>query len=203
MSDQTPQDNAPREYSVSELDQAVAANQITMQQRDQIFAQQIENKARATARAEASQIIETTTRENSLDSELQQYATVSRELTQDGSPLRQRVASEFEYLVQRGAPRDLSTELAAVRAVMGPIERARSYAQGRTRGADASQDSYGSRSMSPRERRVEDQFSRMAPAQKQFYEKHINSGLYADKAAVLAELNWKRGGRSSNNGGRA
>lgn len=202
MTDQT-QDNAPREYSVSELDAAVANNQITMQQRDQIFAQQIERKAAQAARAEATQIIETTTRENSLDSELQQYASVSRELTQEGSPLRQRVASEFEYLVQRGAPRDLSTELAAVRAVMGPIERARSYAQGRTRGADMSQDSYGGRPLSPRERRMEDQFSRLSPQQKQFYEKHIQSGLYADKAAVLAELNYRRGSKPSNNGGRA
>jgi hypothetical protein len=200
MSDQTPQENTPREYSVSELDQAVAASQITMQQRDQIFAEQIERKAAKSAQAAATQIIESTTRENALDSELQQYAGVSSELTVDGSPLRQRVASEFEYLVSRGAPRDLTTELAAVRSVMGPLERAKQFSQGRQRGADANLDSYGSRPLSARERREEDSWSRLAPNQKQFYEKHINSGLYADRAAVLAELNWKRGGPSNSRG---
>jgi hypothetical protein len=197
MSENQPQDNTPREYSVTELDSFVQAGQITQQQRDQIFAQQVERKAVQTARTEAAQIIEHTTRENSLDSELQQYASHNRELMQEGSPTRQRVAQEFEYLVQRGAPRDLSTELAAVRAVMGPIERVRQYAQGRPRNPDMNQDSYGSRAMSPRERRVEDAFSRLSPQQKQFYEKHIQSGLYADKAAVLSELNWKRGGKKA------
>lgn len=181
-----------REYSVTELDSYVAQGQITQAQRDQIFASQIERRAAAQAQQVATQIIETTTRENSLDGELQQYAQVSRELTQEGSPLRQRVASEFEYLVARGAPRDLSTELAAVRAVMGPLERARQYAQGRVRGAEMGRDSFGGRPMSPKERREDDAWNRLSVTQKQFYERQINNGLYPDKTAVLKEVNWRR-----------
>lgn len=202
MTEQSTQNQAQdtREYSVSELDQAVANGQITQPQRDQIFAQQIERKAMRQATEAAAKVVETQTRENTLDGELQQYASVSRELMQDGSPLRERVAQEFEYLVQRGASRDLTTELAAVRAVMGPIERAKQFASARARGADPSMDSYGGRPLTPRERRAEDQWGRLDPRQREFYAKHIQSGMYADKAEVLAELNWKRGGSNNRRG---
>lgn len=180
-----------RDYSVSELDNAVQAGQITQAQRDQIFATQIERAATRRATETATQIIETTTRENALDGELQQYTAFAPDLTREGSPLRARVAEEFEYLVSRGAPRDLSTELAAARAILGPVERARN-AHGRPRGADRSSDSFGSRPQSPRERREEDAWQRLAPHQKQYYDKQISAGVYANRSAVFAELNWRR-----------
>jgi len=198
MSEQTETQATP-EYSITELDNAVAAGQITQTQRDQIFATQIERKAMAQAQQAATQIIETTTRENTLDTQLQQYAGIAPDVVREGSPLRQRVAQEFEFLVQNGAPRDLTTELAAVRAVMGPLERAKQYAQGRRRGPEFGRDSYGG-SMSPMERRAADAFDRLDPVKQQYYQKLINQGLYADKKAVISELNWRRG---SGNKGRA
>ncbi len=198
MTEQNEQQATP-EYSVTELDNFVAAGQITQTQRDQIFASQIERKAMAHATQAATQIIETNNREATLDTQLQQYASIAPDVAREGSPLRQRVAQEFEFLVQNGAPRDLTTELAAVRSVMGPLERAKQYAQGRRRGPEAGRDSYGG-SMSPVERRAADAFDRLDPAKQQYYQKLINQGLYADKKAVISELNWKRG---SNNKGRA
>lgn len=198
MTEQTEQQATP-EYSVTELDNAVAAGQITQTQRDQIFASQIERKAMAQATQAATQIIETNNRETTLDTQLQQYAQIAPDVAREGSPLRQRVAQEFEFLVQNGAPRDLTTELAAVRAVMGPLERAKQYAQGRKRGPEFGRDSFGG-SMSPMERRAADAFDRLDPAKQQYYQKLISQGLYADKKAVISELTWKRG---SNNKGRA
>jgi hypothetical protein len=189
---QTPEQ---RDYTLSELDQAVAADQITQQQRDQIWQTQIERKAVKSATAAATQIVETQSRENNLDGQLQQYAEIAPDLMREGSPLRSRVADEFEFLVNQGAPRNLTTELAAARAVMGPLERAKSRAGGRARGADMSADTYGSQPMSRAERRDQDAFSKLTPAQRQHAEKLVNMGLYADRGAYLAELNWKRGGK--------
>lgn len=198
MTEQTEQQTTP-EYSVTELDNAVVNGQITQTQRDQIFATQIERKAMAQATQAATQIIETNNRETTLDSQLQQYASLAPDVAREGTPLRQRVAQEFEFLVQNGAPRDLTTELAAVRSVMGPLERAKQYAQGRRRGPEFGRDSYGG-SMTPLERRASDAFDRLDPAKQQYYQKLITQGLYADKKAVISELNWKRG---SNSKGRA
>lgn len=200
MTDQTQQQapQEPREYSVSELDQAVAAGQITQQQRDHMFAQQVRNGAIREATTAARAVVETETRVNHLDVELKDYAKLAPDLMADGSPLRQRVASEYEYLVSKGAPRDLTTELAATRSVMGPIERARAYAQGKRRGPDAFGDSSGS--MTPQERREAGAWERIPAEKRGYYEKQINSGLYPNKAAVLAELNWRRGADNNKRG---
>lgn len=188
----TDQAQEQRDYTVHELDNAVAAGQITQTQRDQIFAQQVERTATKAATEAATQIVKQETFENSLDAELQQYASVAPDVMREGSPLRARIAEEFQYLVNRGAANDLSTELAAVRAVIGPIDRAKSYAAGKQRKPDISHDSFSSRPMSAREKRIEDRWSRLSPTQQQYYDRHIQSGLYADRAAVLSELNWTR-----------
>ena len=199
MTDTTqPQSSEPREYSVTELDQAVAAGQITQAQRDHMFAQQVRNASIKEATNAARAVVETETRTNVLDGELKDYAKLAPDLMADGSPLRQRVASEYEYLVSKGAPRDLTTELAATRAVMGPIERARAYAQGRRRGADAFGDTSGS--MTPEQRREAGAWERIPAEKRAYYERQINNGLYANRAAVLAELNWKRGAKPNERG---
>lgn len=200
MTDQTqqPQTQEPREYSVTELDQAVANGQITQQQRDHMFAQQVERRAMRTAETQARQVVETETRTNQLDGELKDYAKLAPDLMAEGSPLRQRVASEYEFLVSKGAPRDLTTELAATRAVMGPIERARAYAQGKRRGPDAYGDSSGS--MTPQERREAGAWERIPADQRAYYDRQIQNGLYPNRAAVLAERNWKRGADGAKRG---
>lgn len=191
MTTENTQPAAPQEYSLTDLDNAVINGQITQTQRDTIWASQIERKAVEKAQSAAMQTVETHVRENTLDTQLQQYAQVAPDVIRDGSPLRQRVASEFEFLVSNGAPRNLTTELAAVRAVMGPLDRAKQHAQGRRRGPDMGADSFGA-SMSPMERRAEDAFSRLDPQKQQHYQKLINNGVYANKQSVLQELNWRR-----------
>lgn len=194
----TNQTNEPQEYSLTELDNAVANGAITQQQRDQMFAAQVERKAVKTATEAATQAVESHTQENNLDTQLQQYAAIAPDLMKDGSPLRARVASEFEFLVSQGLPRNLTTELAAARAVMGPVERAR-QSVGRRRDADAYADSSNSR-LSPAERRQEDAFSKLEPGKRAHYEKLINMGMYASKGAVIAELNWTRGSKPNQRG---
>lgn len=192
MPEQDTQSQEPREYSVIELDQAVEAGQISQLQKEQILQQQIERKIARTVDTRVAEVVEHTTRENNLDNQLRTYADAAPELLKDGSPLRQRVASEFEFLVANGAPRTLTTELAAVRAVMGPPERVRQHVQGRRVGADAFADSSGSQELSPRERRAQDAFAKLSPDKQQHYERLISRGLYANKAAVLSELTWTR-----------
>lgn len=194
MTDSTNQNQDPKEYSVSELDAAVMQGTITQTQRDQIWSQQIERKAMRQAEQVASQIVETQVAEQNLDQQLKQYASANPDVMREGSSLRQKVAAEYQYLVEQGAPANMTTELAAVRSVMGPIERIRQHQQGRTRGADAMSDTYGSQPMSPKQRREEDAWSRLEPSKRAHYERLIQAGVYAGRGAALAELSWRRGG---------
>ena len=203
MTDQTQQTQTQeqREYTVAELDQAVAAGQITQQQRDHMFAQQVRNASIKEATNAARQIVETEARTNDLDRELKQYADYAPDLLKEGSPTRQRVSQEYKFLVSKGAPENLTTELAAVRAAMGPLERMRQFADAKRRDPEAFREMTGA-NLTPQQRREQDAFARLSPTQQKHYSKLIDRGIYRDRAAVLAELNWQRG-RDSNNRGRA
>lgn len=200
MTDQTQQPpQEQREYTVAELDQAVAAGQITQQQRDHMFASQVRSASIKEATNAARQVVETETRTNQLDSELKQYADFAPDVLKDGSPTRQRVASEYKYLVSKGAPENLTTELAAVRAALGPIERMRQFAEARRRDPEAFREMTGG-NLTPQQKREADAFSRLSAAQQKHYSKLIDRGVYRDRAAVLTELNWQRGGNQNNRG---
>lgn len=190
----------PKVYSVIELDNAVAAGSITQQQRDQIFAKQVNDEAIRNATAVAVDVVETQTRDNELDSELKQYASLVPDVMNDNSPTRQRIGHEFEYLVSKGAPRNLSTELAAVRAVMGSLDRIRAHQSGRRVAPTPFGDTTGGSRMSPQERREADAFDRLSPKQRDYYQTMINKGVYANRSAVLSELNWRRGSNTNQRG---
>lgn len=193
MTDQTQQQQETREYTLVELDNAVAGGQITQTQRDQIWTQQVQRAAVKQAEVTARTIVETETRANTLDTQLKEYANLQPDLMKDGSPTRQRVAAEFEFLVSQGAPRDLTTELAAVRAALGPIDRMRQFRAGQRRGPDGFAETTG-QSVSPQQRREEDAWSKLSAGQRAHYDKLIDRGIYPSRQAVFAELNWKRGG---------
>lgn len=201
MTDQTqqPAPQEQREYTVAELDQAVAAGQITQQQRDHMFAQQVRNASIKEATNAARQIVETETRTNQLDAELKQYAEFAPDLLKEGSATRQRVAAEYRLLVSKGLPENLSTELAAARAALGPIERMRQFAEAKRRDPEAFREMTGA-NLSPQQKREADAFSRLSAAQQKHYSKLIDRGIYRDRSAVLAELNWQRGGNQNNRG---
>lgn len=184
MSDHTQQQ---QDYSLADLDAAVEAGKITQQQRDQIFQTQVERRAQALAREEAESVVARESAVASLDGKLQEYANVAPELLEDGSPLRRRVEKEFNFLVANGSPRNLATELAAVRGVMGDATKARA--------AKANPDAYADtymRQVSPRARREDAQWNRLDPRQRDYFERQITKGIYADRAAALAELTWQR-----------
>lgn len=185
MTDQTQE---PREYTLIELDNAVQAGSISDLQRQQILQQQLDRKVEKRIREGVASQVETIQRETVLTSELDQYKAAVPDLVRDGSPLRERARREYEYLVERGAPEDYTTELAAARAVLGPLDRVRN---GRRLGADRFADISG-HGMTPAERKLEDGWQKIPAANRAHYEKAISRGIYADKAACVAEFNWNR-----------
>ena len=184
-----PQNSEQRDYTLTELDSAVSAGTISQAQRDQIWANQIAKNAKETARAEAIEIVRTETRDATLDGELQEYARLHPDLTKEGTPLRRRVAAEFEALVAKGLDKDsLSTEIAAVRAVMGPIERARAIKEGRRVPPSHFQDMQSGPRQSPQQQRESDAWNSLTPRQRSHYEDLIRKNIYPDRKAALGEL---------------
>lgn len=183
------QQNEVKDYTLTELDTAVAQGSITQQQRDQIWADQNRKESARIATETTRKVVQEESRNDRLDRDLKQYVELFPELDKDHSDIRNKVAAEFDLLVGQGLdPKSLSTEFAAVRAALGPIERVRAIREGRRRDPDAFGDSQGARQLSPQQQREDDAWGKLSSRQREHYEGAMRSNVYPDRKACLAEL---------------
>lgn len=113
----------PKVYTKAELKAGVDGGQITQEQADDIWDTQRE--AQITARAETV-ALETVTRQATkerIDADLKAYKRLKPDIMDKGSETREKIREEYQYLAGIGKPQDEATELAAIRAVLGPLAK--------------------------------------------------------------------------------
>lgn len=112
-----------RVYSAVELSQAVANGEITQPDADQIRDTQLENRIVA----KVAETVATTTanqaRVTTVQADMARYTEAYPDIRVAGTEMRNRVEEEFSYLTNLGHPADATTEVLAVRAVVGPTSR--------------------------------------------------------------------------------
>ncbi len=110
-------------YTRAELLAAVEAGTISQAQADEISLAQAEKKIRQ----EVSQDVAAQAAQRELiartNAEMQRYKTLVPDVIRDGTDARARVQAEYSYLISTGSPAGASTELAALRAAFGSVER--------------------------------------------------------------------------------
>jgi hypothetical protein len=179
-----------KRYSKAELKAAVAAEQISQDQMDDIWERQIKAEAVAEATKAATDAVTRKATQESVDGDIARYSQLAPEILDEGSDERKRVREEFTYLVSKGQPRNVATELLAIRAVLGPLdklERARSARRSEEHHQDVGGGGGGG------ERKPKGgaalTYDSLTPREKAHYDKNMGPGkLYADKAAVNEEL---------------
>lgn len=175
-----------REFSRAELDEQVTLGKITQAQADQIIDNQVDRRIdkRVGEKVDAKSI------NDRLDAEIDEYAGLKPDIRKNGSPDRDRVAEEFKYLVQNGSPETKATELAALRAVFGPLSRLKAAAAaGEGRRETHKEGSGGAGSEEPGTR-TDGAPKGLTARQRDHYQKSIDKGLYRDWAAVAEEVNF-------------
>lgn len=180
----------PKAYTKPQLKAAVDAGQITQEQADEIWETQRETQL--TARAETV-ALETVTRQATkerIDADLKAYKRLKPEIMDKGSETREKIVEEYNYLVEIGKPRDQATELAAIRAVLGPLQKLEKSAS-----ATRSQESHeetggGGGGERPKGGSGKNLVDKLDARWKEHYEKGIKQGRYADWKAVEAELKY-------------
>lgn len=178
------EDNAPKRYSRKELNDAVTAGRITQEQADDHWAQQTREEAREDAVAAATAAVAGRTTKERIDSDLAAYKRLKPEIMEAGTE-RDKIREEFKYLVSIGKPNDISTELAAIRAVLGPLDKLQNAASAR-RSAETEQQGGGGDSKPVKTgKKLVDQ---MDARGRTYYEHAIKQGRYKDWDAVEAEL---------------
>lgn len=182
----------PKRYTRKELNTAVTAGTITQEQADDQFALQTRDEAREIAEAAAVSVVNGATQKERIDSDLAKYKRLAPEILDKGSDERQKIVTEFGELVRTGMPNNLATELAAIRAVMGPLEKLEK-ARGASRLVEHDEQGAGSGGRPGSGKTGKKLVDQLSPRQKAHYQKGIDNRRYRDWTEVEAELKFSPG----------
>jgi hypothetical protein len=182
----------PKVYTKAELKAAVEAGQITQEQADARW--DLQRDAEITERAETV-ALEAVTRKATkerIDADLKSYKRLKPEILERGSETREKIQEEFNYLTGIGKPADTSTELAAIRAVLGPLaklEKAASAGRSEESHQEGGASGGGDKPKGNSSKKLVDHLKGDA---KEHYERGIKQGRYKDWDAVEKELQYAR-----------
>lgn len=183
------QQDPPKRYSRVELKAAVSAGQVTQDQADDIWAKQVKDEAREEAVAAAREDSSRRTQQEQLDHDLNEYKRLAPEIKDRTSDTFEKVRTEFQYMTRNGSPKDLATELAAIRAVLGPLDKLEK-AKSATRSEDHDQQGGGGRQ---EERKAGKKLvDTLSPREKSYYQGLIDRGHHKDWGEVEKVLGFAR-----------
>jgi hypothetical protein len=170
----------PKTLTRADLRMAVEKQQITQEEADNLWDNQLLERAREIARQEANQTLSVKQTSQRIDEDLRQYRVAVPNAWKEGTEERVKVAEEFRNLVERGLPETKETELVALRVVFGPVEKAKSR-------PSVEHDEQAAGAGSP-ERKSEDTIKSLDARRKAYYEDQIKVGRYKDWGEVRKEL---------------
>lgn len=183
----------PKRYTRADLRAAVTALQITQEQSDDIWDKQVKDEAKEAAVQAADEHVTRKTAKERIDADLATYKRLAPEVMEEGSEVREAIKREFQALVQSGMPgrdgQNLVTQLAAIKAVMGPLDKLEK-ARGARRQVEHDEQSGGSGGR--RDNSGKSKVDQLDARKKSYYEQGIKSGRYKDWKAVEAELEFAR-----------
>jgi hypothetical protein len=182
----------PKVYTKTELKAGVDAGQITQEQADDIWDRQRETQIRESARREALDAVTEHATKERIDADLKSYKRLKPEILDKSSETRQQIEEEFKALRSSGLPNDLRTELAAIRAVVGPLNKLEQAAKA-TRAPESEEQGGGSGDGGkPKPGAGKKLVDHLKGDAKEYYERGIKQGRYKDWDAVEAELKYAR-----------
>jgi hypothetical protein len=186
-----------KKYTRQEVNAAVASQAITAEQAEDILAKQLREDAIVEAERRILGKVEAKRAQERVDTDLEEYKRLDPSIMEEGSETRQRVREEFEYLVglgnegAAGNPKTLQTQLLAIRAVLGPLDKLRTAKSAR-RETESHEETGGSTGSGQRRTESKGAWDKLDQRQKSYYEAAIREGLYKDRKAVEAELSYTR-----------
>lgn len=173
---------APKPVTRAQLRAAVAEGKISQDESDDLWDQQVQAKAaaKATSAAQATGHADRITRQ------LDQYVELEPDIARADSRLRARITKEFKFLVgELGDPDDATTELKAIRAVLGSLDAVKTAKKGKDVSPETHQESSGGSSGAtpgPPSK------LKLSPDMRSYYQQRIDAGAIKDWKAVEAKL---------------
>lgn len=187
----SPQQGQPKRYTRAELKAAVSAEQITQDQADDIWVKQAKEETRDEVLAAVRDDASRRTQQEQIDNDLTEYKRLAPEIKDKTSDKFEQISAEFQYLCKRGSPNNLATELAAIRAVLGPLDKLKT-AKAERRAENHEEQSGGEGKGDKQQKAGKKLVDTLSPREKKHYEGMIDKGHYKDWADVEKELGFAR-----------
>jgi hypothetical protein len=186
-----PAQQPKQKYTRKQLRQAVDAGTITQDDMDDILEnqlrQEIQGEIRSTVTTASSEI----SRDNLVDTEIRRYKELVPNVLVQGSEERNRVEGEFRYLTGVGQDeRSKTTELAALRAALGPVEKLRKTSELTPDRRETHQDVGGGGDEPPAPDAGHAVLKKLNNDQKTYYKRQIDKGIYKDWDQVAKEMEY-------------
>lgn len=170
-------------YTRAELLDLVEEEKMTQVQADKIWEEQITKNVTTNVLG----IVKNNESKKQMSKVLGEYKKLKPDIVINGTVDREKVKSEFDYLVNDlGLPNSVETELAAVRNVFGPLDKIKKKLD-----LETHQETGGSK---PTESKNDGPIKGLSDRQKQYYSKRIEQGIYKNWKEVEAELSYKSNG---------
>ncbi len=181
---------ATKEYSRAEINAAVDRGDITASDGEGVWDKQQDARTQRLAREAASDLLKTTKLTATLDDRIGDYSELAPKAFVEGTPERQRVKKQYDYLISIGQPATKSTELAALSLALGDIDGLRAASRGTVRretfedvgGGDADGGGQGSTGDGIPKGMT------LTATQRSYYQQKIDRGIYPNWKAVVDEL---------------
>ncbi len=186
---QEPAGETVKTYTRADLRAAVDAKQITQEQADDLWDRQRETQITENAKTVALDAVSGKQAKERIDADLASYKRLAPEIMDAGSTVRTDIQARYQRMVRNGLPGNLATELAAIEAVLGPLEKLE-RARSATRKQDHDQQSGGGGEERPKTgNKLVDGLDARTKAH---YQKGIDAGRYKDWKEVEAELKFSK-----------
>jgi hypothetical protein len=177
---------AEKRFSKSELNVAVKAFQITEEQSDEIWAKQIREDATREAEDRILGRLKMERSQERVSADINEYKRLAPEILDVNSDVRKKIAAEYGYLTGIGQPGNVATELAAIRAVLGSVDRLKLAKSSHS--DDESHQETGGYQIGGSKSQAKTVVDGLSTREKDYYDGMIKKGMYKNWNEVEAEL---------------
>lgn len=180
-----------KEHSASELRRMIEEEEITQGQADDIIQNQTNDRITKRVDEEVHERVTAAANKSKIDGEISRYIEAQPDAASEGSDIHTKVSTEYRYLLGIGHEDNTATQLSALRAALGPVERLNMTPPGKGE-RETHQESTGSGGEG--EGRSEESGAwpkGMNKGHRDYYTDLINKGIVSDRKAAIDEFNYK------------
>jgi hypothetical protein len=181
-----PVQEEPKVYTRAQLKAFVTAGQLTEDQAETYWETQLRSQITKEVRESVAGAVTGTTRAGLVQQEVNGYKEVAPDVWNAGSPGHQKVRAEYDFLVSLGHPAAVETEVAALRAALGPLSALRASKNAKPGPADAHVETGGSNPAGSG-KGSDDPLKKLSGREKTYWDRMIASG-HETPASVRKKL---------------